>query len=72
MSTLSCVRNLGDPGKVKGMFKPQSSFTTRSGAFFFWKSDGPVVAMKGGNAPGAKGVTEFGPQTLTFTEDTEP
>jgi len=54
------------------MFKPQSSFTTRFGAFFSWKSDDVVVASKGSNSPGAKDVTEFGPQTLTFTEDTEP
>ena len=54
------------------MFKPKSSLTTRDGSFFFWKSDDLVVAMKSGNSLGAKGVTEFGPQPLNFTEDSEP
>ena len=57
---------------VKGMFKPNSSLTTRLGSFFSWKSDGLIVAMMGGNALGAKGVTKFGPQPLNFTEDHEP
>ena len=72
MQPLGCVRNLGDPEEVKGMFKPKSNRKIRQGSFFFWKSDDPVVAMKGSNLPGAKGVTEFEPQTLNFTEDTEP
>jgi hypothetical protein len=54
------------------MFKSKSSFTTRSDAFFFWKSDDLVVVTKGGNSPGAKGVTKFGLQTLNSTEDIEP
>jgi len=68
MSSLSWVRNLGDPGKVKGMFKSKSSFTTRQDSFFSWKSDDSVVAMKRGNARGAKGVTKFGPQTTNSTQ----
>lgn len=54
------------------MFKPKSNRKIRLGSFFCWKSDDLIVAMKGANSPGAKGVTEFEPQTLNFTEDTEP
>ena len=66
---------MGDPGKVKRMFKLNASFTTSFSAFFFWKSDDPVVATIGGNAPGAKGVTKFELQTLNLkvdAMDTEP
>jgi hypothetical protein len=74
MSLLSWARNLGDPGKVKGMFKSKSSFTTRQDSFFSWKSDELVVVMKRGNVRGAKGFTKFGSQTTnsTLTKDTEP
>lgn len=74
MSSLSWARNLGDPGKVKGMFKSKSSVTTRQDSFFSWKSDDLVVVMKWGNAHGAKGITKFGLQTTHFalTEDSEP
>ena len=61
---------MGDPGKVKRMFKPKSNCKIRSGAFFFWESDDLVVVMKGTNTPGAKGVTEFEPQTLNSSVDT--
>jgi hypothetical protein len=68
------------------MFKSNSSLTIRVGSFFSWKSDDSIVASatcesctafacrgsNGSNAPGAKGVTEVGPQTLNFTEDPEP
>lgn len=57
------------------MFKLNTSFTTSFSAFFFWKSDDLVVAMKDSNASGAKGVTKFGLQTLyskVDTMDTEP
>lgn len=66
---------MGDPGKVKGMFKSKSSFTTRQDSFFFWKSDDFVVAMKNKSSLfGAKGITKFGPQTPNSiqTKDTEP
>lgn len=46
------------------MFKPISNRKIRVGTFFSWKSDEPIVAVKGSNSPGAKGFTEFGPQTL--------
>ena len=72
MQPLSCVRNLGDPGKVKGMFKPKSSLTTRSGAFFSWKSDESIVAKKCGNAHGAKGFTKGGLHLLNLIVDIEP
>jgi hypothetical protein len=52
------------------MFKPKLSFTTRLGAFFFWKSDDLIVVMKGTNSPGAKGVTNFELQTLNPPVDT--
>jgi hypothetical protein len=52
------------------MFKSKSSFTTRQDSFFFWKSDESIVAMKCGNAHGAKGFTKFGPQTLNPAVDT--
>jgi len=68
MSSISWVRNLGDPGKVKGMFKPKSNYKIRLGAFFSWKSDDFVVAMKRGNARRAKGITEFGLQTTNSTQ----
>lgn len=69
---LSCVRNLGDPGEVKGMFIPKSNRKIRRGSFFFWKSDAFIVALKWGNAHGAKGGTKVDPQRLNFVEDSAP
>jgi hypothetical protein len=66
---------LGDPGKVKRMFILNSSFKTRIGSFFSWKSDDLIVVKNCGNAQGAKGITKFESQTLnpsTDTKDTEP
>ena len=54
------------------MFKSKSSLKTRSDAFFFWKSDEVVVAMKCSNSHGAKDFTKFGPQTLNLVKDYEP
>ena len=51
------------------MFKSKSSVTTRQDAFFFWKSDELVVALKCSNSHGAKGFTEVGPQTLNPNTD---
>lgn len=72
MQLLSCVRNLGDPGKVKGMFKSKSSVTARLDSFFSWKSDDFIVVLKQSNFCGAKEITKFGPQTLNSSEDYEP
>ncbi len=63
---------MGDPGKVKWMFKSKSSCKIRLDAFFFWKSDDLVVAKKRSNLRGVKGVTKFGPLTLNFAEDLVP
>lgn len=61
---------MGDPGKVKRMFRSKSNCKMRLDAFFFWESDGLIVASKDGNSSGAKGVTKFGPQTLNQPVDT--
>lgn len=56
------------------MLKSKSNLTIRLDTFFFWKSDELVVAMKCGNAHGAKGFTKVELQTLNFitTADLEP
>jgi hypothetical protein len=53
------------------MFKPKSNCKIRQGTFFSWKSDDLVVAMKRGNARGAKGITKFGPQPPNLTDDVD-
>ena len=55
------------------MLKSKSNFKRiRPDAFFSWKSDESIVAMKCGNAHGAKGFTKVELQTLNFITDIEP
>jgi fructose/tagatose bisphosphate aldolase len=55
------------------MLKSKSNFKkVRSDAFFSWKSDEFIVAMKCGNVHGAKGFTKVELQTLNFITDIEP